>query len=269
MDAAAAKKLEGLRDEAQRRLAVPTHKAQRTREWQPWERAALMEMWTIAQWPEILAALPWRTYMACRRKAVKMDLPRRTVVSPEGRAAWVVSGSRVENRGARQIVAPIFVRDGVEGKACVKCLEWKPLPKFARHATCAGGRRNSCTTCEGRQAYANNPETCKRSVRKYQKSHPEAVREQKRASNRRRHGQKALGRGIKAKEWRAIRAAFDDRCAYCGDPATTMDHVIPLSRGGLHEPENVVPACKPCNFEKHNKMPENFRPVRDVSPRKD
>lgn len=269
MDVAAAKKLEGLRDEAQRRLAVPLHKAQRTREWQPWEVETLESMWTTAQWSEILSALPWRTRMACRRKAVKMSLKGRAVSSPEGRAAQAEGRRLCENPPAPPIVAPIFVRDGVEGKACVKCLEWKPLPKFARHKTCAGGRRNICTTCDGRLAYARNPEGRKRAVRAYQKSHPEAVREQKRASNRRRHGQKAAGRGIKAKEWRAIRAAFDDRCAYCGDPATTMDHVIPLSRGGLHEPENVVPACKPCNFEKHNKMPEDFRPVRDVSSRKD
>ncbi len=194
-------------------------------------------------------------------------LEGRVVWTPEAREA--ASRRMKENGRPRPIVAPIFVRDGVAGKACVKCLDWKPLPKFARHATCAGGRRNTCTTCEGRIAYAKNPERCKETVRAYKESHPEVVREQKRASNRRRHKQKIAGRGIKAKEWRAIREAFDDRCAYCGDPATTMDHVIPLSRGGLHEPENVVPACKPCNFEKHNKMPEDFRAVRDVSSRKD
>ena len=267
MDAAAAKKLEDLRDDAQRSGTTSRHYAQRTRGWQLWEVDALESMWTTAQWPEILAALPWRTYMACRRKAWHMGLEGRTVLTPEAREA-ASRRMKVNGRPA-PIVAPIFVRDGVEGKACTKCLEWKPLPKFARQKTCAGGRRNICTTCSGRLAYARNPERCKQTVRAYQKSHPEVVREQKRASNRRRHGQKAAGRGIKAREWRAIRAAFDDRCAYCGDPATTMDHVVPLSRGGLHEPENVVPACKPCNFEKHNKMPEDFRAVRDVSSRKD
>jgi len=45
-------------------------------------------------------------------------------------------------------------------------------------------------------------------------------------------------------------------CAYCFGKAETMDHVIPLSRGGMHVPSNLVPACKRCNFEKHDSMPD-------------
>lgn len=37
------------------------------------------------------------------------------------------------------------------------------------------------------------------------------------------------------------------RCLYCGAPAATIDHVHPLSRGGLSVPENCVPACLTCN----------------------
>ena len=44
------------------------------------------------------------------------------------------------------------------------------------------------------------------------------------------------------------------KCAYCNtslDISTaTMDHVIPLSRGGKHMPSNVVPACLACNVRK-------------------
>jgi 5-methylcytosine-specific restriction endonuclease McrA len=43
-------------------------------------------------------------------------------------------------------------------------------------------------------------------------------------------------------------------CAYCGKkfaPAElTMDHVVPIARGGRSTRGNVVPACKPCNNEK-------------------
>jgi 5-methylcytosine-specific restriction endonuclease McrA len=39
-------------------------------------------------------------------------------------------------------------------------------------------------------------------------------------------------------------------CVYCGDPATTWDHVIPRRRGGTDDPGNLVPACKPCNSSK-------------------
>lgn len=43
-------------------------------------------------------------------------------------------------------------------------------------------------------------------------------------------------------------------CAYCGQrfPAKelTMDHVVPVARGGRSAKGNVVPACKPCNSKK-------------------
>ena len=39
-------------------------------------------------------------------------------------------------------------------------------------------------------------------------------------------------------------------CAYCAEPATTVDHVIPLSRGGDNYEGNLVPACRSCNSSK-------------------
>jgi 5-methylcytosine-specific restriction enzyme A len=48
------------------------------------------------------------------------------------------------------------------------------------------------------------------------------------------------------------------RCYYCGSltPATalTMDHIVPLSRGGKTTKGNVVPACKSCNSKKKNQL---------------
>jgi 5-methylcytosine-specific restriction endonuclease McrA len=42
--------------------------------------------------------------------------------------------------------------------------------------------------------------------------------------------------------------AGSPRCAFgCGRPATTVDHIIPLSRGGTHDLDNLRPACWPCN----------------------
>ena len=39
-------------------------------------------------------------------------------------------------------------------------------------------------------------------------------------------------------------------CVYCPALATTLDHVIPLSRGGPHTKDNLVPCCKSCNSKK-------------------
>jgi 5-methylcytosine-specific restriction endonuclease McrA len=47
------------------------------------------------------------------------------------------------------------------------------------------------------------------------------------------------------------------RCAYCGQlTATTMDHVMPRSRGGATSWTNAVAACEPCNTRKGNRTPD-------------
>lgn len=158
-------------------------------------------------------------------------------------------------RLGRGLVAPVFVRDGVAGKVCVGCLVWFSLERFALHASCAGGRRSICTTCEGQRAYAANPQRVIAAVRAYQKRNPEKVRMQKRASDRRRHKKKMHGAGVSIAEYRAVFAMYGGLCAYCGvKEADTLDHVIPLAKGGEHDVTNVVPACRSCNFAKHTEV---------------
>lgn len=60
-------------------------------------------------------------------------------------------------------------------------------------------------------------------------------------------------------EWRKVRAIVFARdnytCQYCGATESSLhcDHVIPVSRGGSNEIENLVTACESCNLSKHNK----------------
>ena len=49
---------------------------------------------------------------------------------------------------------------------------------------------------------------------------------------------------------RAIFARDGGKCVYCSAPATSIDHVMPRSRGGAHAWENVVSACHKCNHQK-------------------
>lgn len=49
---------------------------------------------------------------------------------------------------------------------------------------------------------------------------------------------------------KAVFARDGGRCVYCGAPAASLDHVVPRSRGGPHEWENVVASCRRCNHVK-------------------
>lgn len=51
----------------------------------------------------------------------------------------------------------------------------------------------------------------------------------------------------------------DHRCQYCGRGAENVDHVVPRSRGGAHEWENVVAACRRCNARKRDQTPTEAR----------
>lgn len=55
---------------------------------------------------------------------------------------------------------------------------------------------------------------------------------------------------------RGVFARDDHRCQYCGGPADSIDHVVPRSRGGGHEWENVAAACRPCNLHKRDRTPD-------------
>jgi 5-methylcytosine-specific restriction endonuclease McrA len=65
------------------------------------------------------------------------------------------------------------------------------------------------------------------------------------------HLRRAAGPGITAEQWNEIKSLFGNRCAYCGKSAAlTMDHVVPVTKGGEHGPTNIIPACLPCNSSK-------------------
>lgn len=56
-------------------------------------------------------------------------------------------------------------------------------------------------------------------------------------------------------DWKEILERYDHKCAYCGEPPEEgrfleIEHLTPLTRGGFHRKENVVPACQKCNKEK-------------------
>ena len=70
--------------------------------------------------------------------------------------------------------------------------------------------------------------------------------------------EKARARELRGSAWwkRRIAAGI---CHYCGRQvgvrSLTMDHVVPLIRGGRSVRGNAVPACKDCNSKKRSLLP--------------
>ncbi|MEJ2199734.1 MAG: HNH endonuclease signature motif containing protein [Desulfuromonadaceae bacterium] len=69
-------------------------------------------------------------------------------------------------------------------------------------------------------------------------------------------------RQLRASSWWKNRLA-SGICHYCGarvEPKElTLDHVVPISRGGKSTRGNCVPACKDCNNKKKNLLPMEWQ----------
>ncbi|WP_035266497.1 HNH endonuclease, partial [Desulfosarcina sp. BuS5] len=70
--------------------------------------------------------------------------------------------------------------------------------------------------------------------------------------------EKRKARELRATQWWKRRIA-KGLCHYCGRNTPvkelTMDHIVPLARGGKSTKGNLVTACKECNNNKKNLLP--------------
>ena len=71
-----------------------------------------------------------------------------------------------------------------------------------------------------------------------------------RASNHRRRVHK-LNNISEPYDFKAICIHYDNRCVRCGEEKPlTVDHILPVSKGGPDIAENIQPLCKSCNSSK-------------------
>ena len=70
--------------------------------------------------------------------------------------------------------------------------------------------------------------------------------------------EKQKARDLRKTRWWQNKLAKGE-CHYCGrrlpPSELTMDHVVPIIRGGRSTRNNVVPACKECNDKKKYLLP--------------
>ncbi len=74
--------------------------------------------------------------------------------------------------------------------------------------------------------------------------------------------EKAKARKLRASQWWKRRCA-DGICSYCkrtvGSKELTVDHIVPIIRGGKSTKGNIVPVCKECNNKKKYMLPIEWK----------
>ena len=108
-----------------------------------------------------------------------------------------------------------------------------------------------------RQYAISNPEKLYEKGRRWREANPEKLR---RYSIERR-SRKKLASVFLIRD-KDITRILAQPCLYCGKEGGTLDHVIPLVRGGLHGIGNLVSACERCNKSKSDKFITEWKKVR-------
>lgn len=150
-------------------------------------------------------------------------------------------------------------RGVVDGrKQCFTCETWKLLADFNKHPQGSGGVGSNCRLClsyKSREWFAANPN--------YRREWNTANVDRKLSNV---HARRAKYTSADA-EWVDRREVFKDdnyMCQLCGTAmdmsvktpkplAPTLDHIVPISKGGMHTRGNVTSAHFHCNISKGNR----------------
>ncbi len=172
-----------------------------------------------------------------------------------------------------------FAMSAKDGKPCKKCgaNEWYKSGECApcdrekaRKWRAANPGKNAEASRKWRAA---NPEKNAASTRRWSESHREKVYESIRRyrrknpeatiaiKHRRRTKKTRAGGSYTASEWNALLRHYDNKCLCCGrgDVKLTADHIIPISKGGTSNIDNIQPLCFSCNSSKCDKTID-YRP---------
>ena len=128
---------------------------------------------------------------------------------------------------------------------CRSCIKVRDREAYQRNKA-----RRDATNRAWRQA---NPERRLLHVRRSQKRNPDSHRRSTRNDIIRRKRLLA-GAPFEPISYDEVYQAFEGRCGICKESLPrakmTLDHIIPLSKGGAHTRANVQPAHRACNSRK-------------------
>jgi len=114
--------------------------------------------------------------------------------------------------------------------------------------------------------YYQNPENRERRKERdkiWKENNPEKHRINNANAERiRRHRLRNVG-DFTIKEWKEIKEKYDYTCQICGEKEPnielTIDHIVPICRGGKNIMENIQPLCRYCNCSvKRTKLMEEL-----------
>lgn len=104
--------------------------------------------------------------------------------------------------------------------------------------------------------YAANTDKVKSNVAAYRKANPD---KKMHLENRRRARKFANGGSHTLEELIEKFESLGNVCYYCGVKGKlTIDHNIPLCRGGTDNIDNILPACRSCNSKKNAMTTDEF-----------
>jgi 5-methylcytosine-specific restriction endonuclease McrA len=128
-------------------------------------------------------------------------------------------------------------------KTCRRCRATKVVARFSTEPRNRDGLNSWCTACVRERTLL------------WHRTNPMAMQ---RLKALRRTAENAGT--ITEADWLSLLDRHRHRCAYCGGAGPlSVEHVIPVTRGGRHTLGNIVPVCKPCNSSKGARLLSEWR----------
>ena len=186
------------------------------------------------------------------------DITVRIQVEIDGVIYNVDRKSRWDNFDKGQILKfNEFEINGITYKKCAICNEILEIDKFNKIKNRKNKYKKVCYECEkkrGKKYYSEHKEHYKQ----YRNENPDKIFNNQ---NKRRGREENQGNGISSEQWYEMMIFFDFRCAYSGEylgneknkSIRSIDHIIPLNKGGEHEVWNCVPMYINYNKSKQTK----------------